>query len=103
MSSGFWQTKRQMEHFERGSTLTEKIEAYTKRWEARCYSDGIPDEVPRKLEQSGRLPSYRAIAMCILRNDLQLRGIGFSGEESQLVKDLRSIKKESESPQKKLI
>lgn len=72
---------------------------YTDRWENRCYPDGIPDEVPRKLEASGRVPSWRAVALCILRNDHQLRALGFSGEESQLVADLRRAKRDDESPQ----
>lgn len=44
----------------------------------RCYSTDIPDEVPKKVMQSGRAPSYKAIALAILRNDLQLYALGFS-------------------------
>ena len=43
--------------------------------------------------RSGRAPSWKAIALAILRNDLHLRALGFSFDESQLVKDLRAAKK----------
>jgi len=34
--------------------------------------------VPKKVMQSGRAPSYKAIALAILRNDLQMYVLGFS-------------------------
>ena len=68
----------------------------------RCYPDGIPDEIPEKLAKTNRAPSYKAIALCILRNDLQLRGIGFGREDSLLVEQLYSEKKREESGQIKL-
>ncbi len=52
---------------------------------ARCYSNGIPDEVSDTLMNSGRVPSYRAIALCLLKNDYHLRGIGFGRNESKVV------------------
>jgi predicted phosphoadenosine phosphosulfate sulfurtransferase len=51
-------------------------------WKNRCYSDGIPDEVPVLLERSGRAPSYKAIAKCLLGNDMNMRGLGFVEEAS---------------------
>lgn len=65
----------------------------------RCYFDGIPDEVISGLEKSGRVPSYKSIAKCILNNDLLLRGIGFSDEEGSLAKLLREEKKKESSKQ----
>lgn len=49
-----------------------------KAWRRRCYSTDIPDEVPKKVMQSGRAPSYKAIALAILRNDLHMYSLGFS-------------------------
>jgi predicted phosphoadenosine phosphosulfate sulfurtransferase len=72
-------------------------------WEARCYSDGIPDEIPEGLSKSLRAPSYKAIAMAILRNDLALTSLGFSGEHSQWYDVLKDEKKKADSPQMKLI
>jgi predicted phosphoadenosine phosphosulfate sulfurtransferase len=103
MSSGYWQTKRQTEQFGVGGTLTQKIEDYTKTWESRCYSGGIPDEVPEKLAKTGRVPNYKSIAMCILRNDLQLRALGFGRVDSVLVEELYQIRRDEESQQLKLL
>lgn len=68
-------------------------------WENRCYKDGIPDEVTHILEKSNRVPSYKAIAVCILKNDLMLTGLGFSGEYSQWSKVLKEEKAKKESKQ----
>src|SRR5574343_634066 len=90
MSSGYWQIKRQTEQYGHGNTLTEKVNVYIKTWICRCYED-IPDEVPEKLSKSGRAPSYKALAMAILKNDLHLYSLGFQCDESDLVKELRLI------------
>lgn len=86
MSSGFWQTKRRSEQFEYGGSITQKIENYVKTWEGRCYLNGIPDEVPKKVQESMRAPSYKTIAIAILSNDHCLKGLGFSGKQSDLWK-----------------
>jgi len=74
-----------------------------KTWEARCYSSGIPDEIPEGLSKSLRAPSYKSIALAILRNDMQLKSLGFSGKESKYYEQLKQIKKEADSPQERLI
>lgn len=63
----------------------------------------MPDDIPEKLAKSGRVPSYKAIALCILRNDLQLRGIGFGRQDSELISAIVRKKKEEESQQIRLI
>jgi len=40
--------------------------------------DGIPDEVPSKVALSGRAPSWRAVAIALLQNDLHLYQLGFA-------------------------
>lgn len=99
MSSNFWQMQRQTERFEFGLTLTQKVRAYVKAWESRCYSDGIPDEVPAKIAAAKRAPSYKAIAIAILKNDLHLRALGFDMEENDLCRSLRAEKKRTEDKQ----
>jgi len=69
MSKGNWQTHKQKMPLKSGNTVTEKIEKYIAVWESRCYSSGLPDEVPPLLAQTLRVPSYKAIAMAILRNN----------------------------------
>lgn len=55
-----------------------------KKWEARCYENGIPDSVPDAVNASGRVPSYKAVAMAILRGDLNFYSLGFARKESSL-------------------
>jgi predicted phosphoadenosine phosphosulfate sulfurtransferase len=50
-----------------------EIEQYIHIWENRCYKNGIPDDVPREIFD--KVPSYKAIAMAILKNDLSILGI----------------------------
>jgi predicted phosphoadenosine phosphosulfate sulfurtransferase len=58
-----------------GNTVTEKVNKYLQTWESRCYSDGIPDEVPALLAKTLRVPSYKAIAMALLRNNINEIGL----------------------------
>lgn len=46
---------------------------FIKMWENRCYKDGIPDDVPYEIFD--KVPSYRAIAKAILKNDVSILGI----------------------------
>lgn len=66
-----------------------------KTWEDRCYSDGIPDEVNFHLMDSGRVPSYKAIALAILNNDLHLYALGFQPHVSHWYKVVKSSNDES--------
>lgn len=50
-----------------------EIKQYIKTWEGRCYSDGIPDEAPKEIDDM--VPSYKRIAMAVLKNDLKLIGL----------------------------
>lgn len=59
-----------------------QIEQYINTWERRCYKDGIPDELPDTLESLDRVPSYRKIAIAILKNDPSLKSLGFTPKES---------------------
>ena len=65
--------------------------AYVKTWEGRCYEKGIPDEIPDKLMQSGRVPSYKAVGLALLKNDIQLLGLGFSPVQSKWYGILKKI------------
>jgi len=71
-------------------------------WEERCYSNGIPDEIPDGLSKSLRVPSYKAVAIAILKNDLQLVSLGFNGVHSEYYDSLKSEKKRRESLQEQL-
>lgn len=53
--------------------MEKQIREYIELWEQRCYHEGIPDEAP--LEIFDKVPSYKKIAIAILKNDLSLIGI----------------------------
>lgn len=70
--------------------ITESITNYIKTWKKRCYFDDIPDEVSDKLQSSGRVPSYKAIAIALLKNDIALKTIGFDGKYTKYYKELKT-------------
>jgi predicted phosphoadenosine phosphosulfate sulfurtransferase len=78
-----------------GKKTTERVMAFVKMWEDRCYSSGIPEELPQLLAATNRAPCWKSIATAILRNDLKLRALGFT-EESYNADMIRRIEKENE-------
>jgi predicted phosphoadenosine phosphosulfate sulfurtransferase len=72
--------------------MKEKIERYINQWEKNCYFDGIPDEVPKRINELKKAPSYKAICMAILKNDYQLKSLGFTPKKSSLVYKLKGDK-----------
>lgn len=63
--------------------MKKAIIEYISRWEARCYSEGIPDEAPLELERRNLVPSYRRIAIAILKNDVSLKSLGLTATKSK--------------------
>lgn len=59
-----------------------KIAVYLKWYRERGYPDGIPDEGDYKLEQLGKIPAWRQIAKCLLRNDWYCKTLGFGVTKS---------------------
>ena len=102
MSNNYWQIKKQSEQFNYGETVTSKVTAYVATWESRCYPDGIPDEVSDKLANSGRVPSYKAIALAILKNDLNFGSLGFQGRYSEFYGMLKTINNQENEKQLRL-
>ena len=78
MSSNFWRTNKLTEPFNPGKCATDRVSEYNQQWRRRCYSDGIPEEVPKKVAASGRAPSWKAVAIALLQNDLHLYQLGFA-------------------------
>ena len=68
-----------------------KILYYVKEWEQRCYFEGIPDEVPTRLYQLKKAPSYKAIAVAILTNDHCLKSLGQQPPKSVYYDVLKKI------------
>lgn len=71
--------------------MKKKIQKYIKQWENRCYEDGIPDEVPIRIEQLNKAPSYKKICIAIMRNDFQLESLGFTRQKSKTYHELKKI------------
>lgn len=65
-------------------------------WEGRCYADGIPDVVPDGVMKSSRVPSYKAIAIAILKNDHNMYSLGFSERSSVVVDRIIDMNREPE-------
>lgn len=61
----------------------ERIRNYIENWEQKCYKKGIPDSAPIELENNLLVPSYRLIAIAILKNDYSLKTLGFTPKRSK--------------------
>jgi predicted phosphoadenosine phosphosulfate sulfurtransferase len=59
-----------------------KLFVYLNWWAKRGYENGIPDHVDVKLENKGKVPSWRKICKTMLRNDFWCKGLGFSPTKS---------------------
>lgn len=57
---------------------TSRVNQYIANWKIRGYPEGIPDEVPHILMKLGLAPSYKAIALALLKNDNNLELLGFT-------------------------
>jgi len=57
-----------------------RVTQYIETWKRQGYPDDIPDEVPAEIMAFA--PSYKAIAMAILKNDLQFISLGFTPKVS---------------------
>ena len=64
------------------------------------YSDDIPDEVPRVLMKLGLAPSYKAIALALLQNDMNLESLGFTPRKSIYYSILKKIEIDARTIQK---
>ena len=68
-------------------------------WMNRCYENDIPDLVPDKVMDSMRAPSYKAVAIAILKNDHNLHALGFCERDSDAVDYLIEVRKNKNSKQ----
>lgn len=71
--------------------MKKKIQNYIKEWENKCYSNGIPDEAPLRLEQLNKVPSYKSIVRAILKNDIALKSLGYTQKKCNSYHELKRI------------
>lgn len=71
--------------------MKEKILSYISKWKTQGYPKDIPDEVPDMLMKLNLAPSYKAIALAILKNDASLKSLGFTPKISPWYKILKKV------------
>lgn len=59
-----------------------KFKVFLRGWKGRGYTDGIPDEAPRILENAHWAPSWRRLCRVLLRNDWWCKGLGLTQPKS---------------------
>lgn len=75
-----------------GRNKTRKlVKKYIAMWKARDYQDGIPDEVPNRIMDLCLAPSYKAIAISILKNDHSMQSLGFTPKKSSWYNCLKKM------------
>ena len=55
--------------------IAKAVNSYITRWKCRGYSKGIPEEIPARLDELNKAPSYKRIAIAIMQNDMRLLGV----------------------------
>ena len=83
-----------------GIMVHNKIKQYIKEWEKRCYNKGIPDEAPIGLVD--KVPSYQKIAIALLKNDFNLKSLGYKTKESKYYSILKRIEIDARKTNKQL-
>lgn len=71
--------------------MKEGIKKYIATWEQNCYFDGIPMEVEPRLTQLNKAPSYKELCSIILKNDHNLKSLGYSKKKCNSYHELKRI------------
>jgi len=78
-----------------------KVTEYIEAWKQCGYSDDIPDEVPDELMKLNYAPSYKTIAIAILKNDLNFYSLGFPQQISEWYSALKKVEIEQRENENK--
>ena len=78
--------KKTQEHY------ISRFRSFIKGWRGRGYTDGIPDEAPKVLEDKQWAPSWRRMCKVILRNDHWCKGLGLTQPKSEAYSRFMAIK-----------
>lgn len=71
--------------------MKRKIRNYINDWEIKCYANGIPNEVPLRIDQLNKAPSYKSIVRAIMKNDTTLKTLGFSPKKCNSYHELKRV------------
>jgi len=71
--------------------MKETITNYVYFWEFNCYKNGIPQEVPNRIEHLNKAPSYKAIVKAIMKNDISLKSLGYTQKKCKAYNQLKRI------------
>ncbi len=78
-----------------------RVKKYILDWKTKGYPDDIPDEVPDALMKLRLAPSYKAIALAILSNDVGLSSLGFALKPSKWYSHFKRIELDAREAAKK--
>lgn len=70
-----------------------RFRSFIKGWRGRGYTNGIPDEAPKVLEDKQWAPSWRRLCKVLLRNDWWCKGLGLTQPKSEAYAKYLSMKK----------
>jgi predicted phosphoadenosine phosphosulfate sulfurtransferase len=73
-----------------------KFRGFIAGWKSRGYTEGIPDEAPKVLEDKHWAPSWRRMCKVILRNDWWCKGLGLTQPKSEAYARFIQRKREME-------
>jgi len=71
--------------------IAAKIDSYLRMWAKRDYGDLIPEEVPDRLMDFCLAPSWKAVAIAILKNDHACQSLGFTPKRSAWYGELKKM------------
>lgn len=60
-----------------------RVDDWINDWKNKGYEKDIPDEVPDVLMKQNLAPSYKQIAIAILKNDMQMESLGYTAKYSE--------------------
>jgi len=71
--------------------MKKKVLKYISNGKKQGYPEDIPDEVPDVLMNLNLAPSYKAIAIAIMKNDHSMKSLGFTPKKSHIYSALKKI------------
>ena len=77
--------------------MKSRINNYLDGWKDKGYPDGVPDEVPLRLMELNKVPSYKQVCIAILKNDISLKSLGITPRKSIYYSILKKIEIDNRS------